>query len=443
MPAGRGPVKGSGAIHFPGVPRPFATPEQAAAFLRHSPKYVAKHARLIAQRAPGAFAKAGYTIKGDTLYHEGPRTVRGPGGGPVQRGATKPRTTPAPTPAPGSGQTTGVDATTTGIDAPVIDLSGLDSLNPNVGQLLSTKLAKGGAKLFRMGAADQIAGLQFDPQIQDLAAQQLQAPRDTAQQKKDVGGWYQQVLNSLRTAGKRDTAATKAGVDSIGEATKAIVGSLGGEANQGSALVGASGADAVGTLAALGAVQDQYNADLAPLLQSEKAGALSRVEAAGTSRLHDLALKLAQAKGQRGQAKGAARLQIQGENNQILDNRNKTLIDILNANNGLAQQRYSNAFGQETARISAGVSGAKIVSDILQASKPSGASRTYTYAKAPSATKGDWLAQLDSAAQKWSKDPAKAFIAMRNITNGYGWSVKNPAVMAGLKQVASKYGINF
>lgn len=459
--------QGSG-FRLPGVPKVFPDRESLAKFLRFSPKYVMKHPYLIAKQYPGAFKAAGYTVKAKmdgtmTVYqggsglpgvgpHGGPRTE------PVKIGTFKldPKTgRPPGAPAPGTAPkppTVGTDPTTApavdttagtpSLDAPVIDLSGLDALNPNVGKILSTKLAQGGAKLLGMGAADQIAGLQFDPQIQDLAAQQLQAPRDTAQQKRDVGGWYQQVLDSLRVAGGRDKAAQQAGVDSVGEATKAIVSSLGGEANQGSALVGASGADAVGTLAALGTAQDQYNADLAPLLQSEKAGALSRVEAAGTSRLHDLALKLAQAKGQRGQAEGAARLQIQGENNQILDNRNKTLIDILNANNGLAQQRYSNAFGQETARISAGVSGAKIISDILKSGK-SGTSRTYTYAKAPSATKGDWLAQLDSVAQKFAKDPAKAFIAMRNITNGYGWSVKNPAVMAGLRQVASKYGINF
>lgn len=460
----------AGTIIFPGVPKHFDV-EGAAKFLRNSPVYVTKYAKLIQKRYPEAFKKAGYRFDGNNLQLQTGKTASGAGRfaqrWPIYETVTaykpeevkqtasaggwkpqKPKpSAPAASgrqPAGSGGGSGGVDMTTLAGDSPVIDLSGLDKLNPMVGKYLDPNLAKGGAKLLDMGAADAMAGLQFDPQIQDLRVAQAQAPRDTAQQRRDVGGWYQQVLDSLRTAAGRDTAIQAAGVDSVGEATRAIVSSLGGEANQGSALVGASGQDAVGTLTALGAAQDQYNADLAPLLQSEKAGALSRVEAAGSARLHDLAVKLAQAKGQRGQAEAQGQLQIQQANNGILDSRNKTLIDILGANNALGQQRYSNAFGQETARISAGVSGAKIISDILDAAKPaSGASRTYTYAKAPSATKGDWLAQLDQVAQRYAKDPAKAFVAMRNVTNGYGWSVKNPAVMAGLRQIATKYGINF
>lgn len=390
-----------GTYQLRGVPKVFRSRASAVQFLRNSPGYVVKQYDYLRKNYKGLLLDAGIskTSQGLTRTKTNPwREGRGRLKSPYDRwsdadlregstlwgvpkppgtAAVEPKSAPKPKKAPvnkppkapraPAGSTAGAGDAGAGLDgAPVVDISGLLKLNPNTSKLLSTSLAGGGAKLFDLSQAGKLAGLQYDAQIQDLATEEVQAPRDTAQQKRDVGAWYGQVLDSLRTAAGRDTAAQKAGVQSVRDATAAIVGSLGGEANQGSALVGAAGADSVGTLSALGTAQDQYNADLDPLLKSERAGALSGVAAAGTARLHDLAVKLAQARGQRGQAEAANRLQLQEQNNNILDNRLKTRLGIVESNNAARQQNFGNAFGIEGSKISAAISGAEILSDALK-----------------------------------------------------------------------------
>jgi hypothetical protein len=243
-----------------------------------------------------------------------------------------------------------------------VDL-GTPGLSPATQSLISEALAKVGknipTSLAQFGAqidpatADAIAGEQFDPQIREaqlaLARDPLQALQDT----KDIKSWYGQAIDALNTAAGRDSAASKAGVNSIGDAASAIVASLGGSANPGAAEAGAAGDNAANTLAAMGTAQDQYNADLAPLLENEKASQM--VNQSNKDRAQEQADRVAleNLQGQRGQAKTAAADQIRSENNSLAQARAQMLAGILGDNNSLAQQRLSNVLGIKQANNAA------------------------------------------------------------------------------------------
>jgi hypothetical protein len=270
---------------------------------------------------------------------------------------TPPTKTPSTRLTPNGDLTPAATADTFGApsDPPAVDLSGLDGLdaiaaklgvklsnkgygglNPNTGQMLSTAgldgLNPNVGQRIDPAMADKLAGLQYDGQIHDEGVLGERQKRDAAQSLGDIGNWYGQALKSQTAAAGRDTAISQAGQKSVGDAVANIVASLGGSANQGSGLVGAAGADSVGTLAALGANEDQYNADLAPLLKTEQAGSLSRQSAKNTSDAQDIAQKIVDLKGQRGQTKA------------------EQLMNIINANNGLDQSRFGNAVSLEQAK---------------------------------------------------------------------------------------------
>ncbi len=336
-----------------------------------------------------------------------------------------------------------------GAGLPAIDLSGL-ALDPAVNRILPIALAQGGARLLPRGTADDIAGLQYDPIIQDLLVERARAPRDTRQAIGDIGNWYDQVLGSQRTAATRDAAIGRAAKASIGDATEDIVSALGGRANAGSALVGAAGADAVGTLSALGVAQDQYNQDIAPLLRAEGAAARERERSAGTSRLHDLALKIAQAKGQRGQAEGAAGLQIQEANNRILDTRLGRELEIRQANNASRQANFGNRFGLGTAQITAAINGINAITKAVTADTKAAAagkgkrsSKFVPYRRASDSTKTaagqDIIGLIEG--QKLTPEQALA-AASKVIVNGYGWSMQNPGVQGLVRAAIRAAGFN-
>lgn len=217
---------------------------------------------------------------------------------------------------------------------PAVDLTGLDGLYA-IASRLGTRIDP--------ALADKLAGLEYDPQIHDEGVLQQRQGRDAAQSLHDIEHWYEQAGAAQRTAAERDHAISTAGVGSVKDAVASIVGSLGGSANGGSGMVGAAGADAAGTLAALGANEDQYNADLAPLLKAEAAGAHSRQSARNTSDAQDIAQKLVDLQGARGQSKA------------------KYGLDITQENNTLDQQRFQDMLSLEQAREAAALTGAKIL----------------------------------------------------------------------------------
>lgn len=218
-----------------------------------------------------------------------------------------------------------------------VNLSGLQSMAAAAGIPIPTSLA---AQLANAGA-----GAQFDPQIHDVQQLIAQEPVDASQHLHDINSWYGQIQNALGTAGKRDTAATRAGVSSLGDAVSSILSSLGGKANAGAANVGATGANDVGTLQALGTSQDMLNNDLAPIFAQEKAST-SR-DQANKDALGKTALvqQLEDLQGQRGQA--------------VTSQRDSVLMQILGQNNSLAQQGFQNRLAVQQAGEAAQLNGLK------------------------------------------------------------------------------------
>lgn len=196
-------------------------------------------------------------------------------------------------------------------------------------------------KLAASSMADKLAGMQFDPQIQQLQRQINEAPVQGAQNLADIGNWENQVQGHLATAGTRDAAATQQGQDSIRSAVEGIVNSLGGSANPGAALVGATGARALGTLAGIGQSQSQFDSDLAPILQAGATAARTNEQNRQGNALADLKSQLLGVQGQRGDAKA------------------KASLDILSANNQARQQNFGNRLAQQNAAIAAASLGLK------------------------------------------------------------------------------------
>jgi hypothetical protein len=227
----------------------------------------------------------------------------GPGAGPVG-------------PGPGGG---GADPAADPNNFPGVP--GVDAGGPNTQRLLGR------------GMADTLAGAQFDPQIQELLTQIQQGGRDQSQHQRDISGWYDQVQGAQRTAGQRDTEASQHAHDVTSQALQGILQSLGG--SRGAGVVGAAGLNDLTELASQGSSQDRYNADLAPLLQQEEAGAHSREQALGSQRASALNAALTGARGQRGQAKA------------------KALMDIIQANNQSRQGNFQNKLAIQNAKLAA------------------------------------------------------------------------------------------
>jgi hypothetical protein len=222
--------------------------------------------------------------------------------------------------------------------AGTVDLRGLGSIAQGLGtQPIPAALA---AKL-----ANETAGAQYDPQIHDLQTELARDPVQAKQNQADIGNWYGQVASARKTAAGRDTAISGAGISSMKDALAAIESSLGGSANAGTGDVANAGENAIGTLTALGANQDQYNADLAPLLALESASAKAKQSAADTLAEQNHQQSLQDAQGARGQLYG-----------QTLDT---NTMNITNANNALAQQGFSNKLAIQQAAEAAQLSGLK------------------------------------------------------------------------------------
>lgn len=187
------------------------------------------------------------------------------------------------------------------------------------------------AHLIGRGMADTLAGYQYDPQIHELLTQLAQGQRDETQHQGDIGNWYGQVEGAQRTAGQRDTEAADHAHQVTTQALQGILQSLGG--SRGAGVVGAAGLNDINAQAQQGSSQDRYNADLAPLLKQEEAGAHSRELALGSQRENAINQSLVGVRGQRGQARA------------------KALMDIIQANNQGRQSNFQNKLAVQNAQL--------------------------------------------------------------------------------------------
>jgi hypothetical protein len=204
-------------------------------------------------------------------------------------------------------------------------------------------------KLLPSSYADKVAGLQFDPAIAEARRALAGHGRDEKQAQADISNWYGQVKTSQGTAATRDAAAGDAARGDVSSAVQAIVQSLGG--SRGAGLVGATGVHDLAQITQSGQAQDRYNADLAPLMANEQAGAASRQRAIGSQQ--DMALQgsITDLVGQRGGAKA------------------KALLDLVSANNQSRQQNFQNRlslFQTNIAGANLGMDQAKLDAQLQQ-----------------------------------------------------------------------------
>jgi hypothetical protein len=286
-------------------------------------------------------------------------------------------------------------------------------------------LSKSGASLLDGNKlADALAGLQYDSQIRDLAHQGDVNKLQTTQNESDIGSWYDQALASLKTAGTRDAAITQAGKDSVKGADAAILASLGGDASGGASTVASAQAAGEGTLAALGTAQDQYNQDIQPIVTQERAGQLTGEQAKGTSRAADLAIQLANAKGERGGSVASHLMDIREYNNTIKDNQLQRLLQIKAANSQQDQQAFQNTLAIQQANLAALATGAKFQA---AAKKPAKGSFGDTPASVKAQLASTIFRTLDSRVQGGlTLQQAQALVAAR--LTGAGWNTNNPHV---------------
>ena len=328
----------------------------------------------------------------------------------------------------------------------VIDFTGLEGAGGPQTQLIPEAWAQRGGQLFGPGLADKLAGLQFDPQIQGAGTLLARQPRDRAQALADIGSWYGQVQGQLGKARARDAAITEQGVESVGDLTARLVSSLGGQANLGSPMVAAAGQNAAGTLQALGASQEQFNSDLAPLLAAEGAAARTRQARISDTDRQNLEQQILGLQGQRGQARGAAQFDIQGRNNAIRNDQLQALLGIRQANNALAVQRANYDLALQQSKAAAASTGAKVLGALNPG--PSASQRRPVWAKASVSQKNYAFGQALEAAKSLKAAGRTPQQIAQTLTQlyvaGYGWSPrKNPAVASDLRAAMTQAGVQF
>jgi hypothetical protein len=239
----------------------------------------------------------------------------------------------------------------------------VNPFNPATGHSIDPPSTAGTVDLRGLGAIAAKLGIQnIDPalaaQIANSTADakdgtaisdaQLALSHDPTQAKQnlaDIGNWYGQVASARKTAAGRDTAISGAGISSMKDALAAIESSLGGSANAGTSSVANTGANDIGTLTALGANEDQYNADLAPLLALESSSAKSSQVARDANTQQLDRQKLTDAQSQRGADYGATYGPL--------------LMQILQQNNAYKQQGFTNKLAISQAAEAAQLSGLK------------------------------------------------------------------------------------
>ncbi len=218
------------------------------------------------------------------------------------------------------------------------------ALSAATGKPLSTSLANFGTMIDPSTAADY-ATEQYGPQVSMAQFLVNRDPLQAAQDQKDIGSWYGQVMAALNTATGRDQAASTAGVSSIQSAAQALAASLGGSANLGTPEVAAAGQNGVNTLAAMGQAQSQLQGDMGPILQAEKAQAANNQSNKDAVTAQSDRAQLAALQSQEGAAQATAANQITQENNSLSQSRNQTAMGIKQYNNTLGQQTLQNILG--------------------------------------------------------------------------------------------------
>lgn len=155
----------------------------------------------------------------------------------------------------------------------------------------------------------------------------------------DIQAWYGDASKQFNIANERDAAINARSIAEMGAVQQGLVSSLGGSANPASATVAAAGNAGNAMLRSIGAAEEQYTNDMAPLITQEGAGMSSRQRALLSQQLAQLGNEFA-----------SGSLERRASNDDELVNMQ---LAILQANNALSQQRYQNVVGGTSNELAA------------------------------------------------------------------------------------------
>lgn len=176
----------------------------------------------------------------------------------------------------------------------------------------------------RGSGADEEYQMQQRLYQQQLADLQRQQEWDT----RSIQNWYGQVGQAVDTARGRNAQMTGDLTGALRSNVQGILESIGGSAAPGAGPVGATGQAGANTLAAIGAADSQYLADMQPLLAQEAAGA-------SASLINQLAA-------QRRELESNFQQYTASRKTEQTDKAAQLALQIAELNNQAKQQNYSN-----------------------------------------------------------------------------------------------------
>lgn len=242
-----------------------------------------------------------------------------------------------PTPTP-QAHTSALGAGVPGSTSPSLLPTSLASAGAS---LLPTSLAKGGAQLFSPTLAATLAGTQYNQAITD-AQQNLAMTQSGADQAlANVGQWWSSILGGQKQA-QQNTQAIDQSVshDEAGN-NASLLASLGGSANPGAAGVGEEATADQGTLSALNANNQQYEANMSPILQLGAAGAKTAQQNQNTANIAAAMKSVNDNIAAKGATQAQDAYQIAQDNNTIRDNQQSRLLQIMQGNNTVKDNRVT------------------------------------------------------------------------------------------------------
>lgn len=196
------------------------------------------------------------------------------------------------------------------------------------------------------GYAEQMAGLQFDAPINDIKTLIARLGPKNQQAINDLSQWFGDVSTLNARAGERAGQIAEDVAGRQDQAVQGLMAALGGGANAANTQLAAAQANDSGYQRVLGGIQEQYHADMDPILAHAEAAAKAREQRLNLTQMQDYQLQLAELLGQRGQAKAANQMQVDQYNNELAQQWFQNKLAKLNANLGAQAAGVDMAYKQ-------------------------------------------------------------------------------------------------
>ena len=184
------------------------------------------------------------------------------------------------------------------------------------------------------GYAENLAGLQYDAPINDLKTLIARLGPKNQQAINDITQWYGDVSTLNARAGDRAGQIAEDVAGRQDTAVQGLMAALGGGANAANTQIAAAQANDGAYQRVLGGIQEQYHADMDPILAHAEASAKEREQRLNLTQMQDYQMQLAELLGQRGQAKAANQMQVDQYNNELAQQWFQNKLAKLNANLG-------------------------------------------------------------------------------------------------------------